>query len=52
MDGEVVVLKNTQYENPDAVNRKDKDKSSKIAKVVPSGELVLTSACTRRTTFP
>lgn len=33
MDGEVVVLKDTEYENPDAVNRKDKERSTKPAKV-------------------
>jgi hypothetical protein len=52
MDGEVVVLRNTQYANPDTENRKDKDKSPKVAKVIASGEPVLTSACTRKTSFP
>jgi hypothetical protein len=33
MDGEVVLLKNTQYKNPAIVNRKDNDKSPKTEKV-------------------
>jgi hypothetical protein len=37
MDGEVVLLKNTQYENPAIVNRKHNDKSTKTEKVPISG---------------
>jgi hypothetical protein len=51
MDGEVVLLKNTQYENPANVNRKEKDKPPKAEKV-PFYRVSLTSGPPRKSTLP